>query len=186
MPVALFITGVSTTGKTTLYERLKNEQVFKQLAYHDIDEVGVPPVGLGPWREYRTQHVLFDANASAKEGHSTVICGIVFPHEIIESPYYDPELCPAVFITITAEQSTIEERFREREAALKKDGGFHESLTEDNFAETLRISEQNQKILVHATASLKEGYLIDSSNLDTEAVYQQVVNILEQHIERGS
>lgn len=97
MPVALFITGVSTTGKTTLYERLKNEQVFKQLAYHDIDEVGVPPVGLGPWREYRTQHVLFDANASAKE-----------------------------------------------------------------------------------------GYLIDSSNLDTEAVYQQVVNILEQHVERDS
>lgn len=186
MTYAVFITGVSTTGKTTLYERLKSEGAFTQLTYHDIDEVGVPPVGLGPWREYRTQHVLFDANESAKNGDSTIICGIVFPHEIIESPYYDPETCRAIFIAITAQQSSIEERFKQRQKALQEEGGFHESLSEDNLAETLRLSKQNQKVLINAVSSLKEGYIVDSTDLDAEAVYQQVTAILEQHLERSS
>src|SRR5579883_1367251 len=87
-PFILFITGVSAAGKTTVFERLKKDTSLANIAVHDIDENGIPLVGLTPWRAFRVEELFYNATQNFKDGQSTIICGVSFPHEVIESRYF--------------------------------------------------------------------------------------------------
>ncbi|HKR81534.1 MAG TPA: hypothetical protein VJR27_00870 [Candidatus Saccharimonadales bacterium] len=89
-PFILFITGISTAGKTTTYEALKADPSLQHLSFHDIDENGVPRAGSGPWRLFRVEELLLDAVNTQKQGNASVICGMTSPHEVVRSKFYSP------------------------------------------------------------------------------------------------
>jgi len=89
-PFVLFVTGVSASGKTTLYESLRGDKAFGGIIFHDIDENGVPPVGRTPWRKFRVEELLYESVLALGQGQATVVCGIVKPHEVVESRYFKP------------------------------------------------------------------------------------------------
>lgn len=177
MPTITIITGCSAAGKTTTFKALqKSQRIGKSIAIHEIDEDGVPPVGRGPWQGFRVEQLLFDATERAKKGISSVICGIIFPHQITESIYYpDPKIADVQFIMLSTTGALISERLREREKGLK---GFDESISLGGIRQNIKQNLLNQKRLVRAISSLKNGHVIDVSKLDKTAMTAKIEDII--------
>ncbi|MBW4061668.1 hypothetical protein HJC99_03820 [Candidatus Saccharibacteria bacterium] len=109
----LFITGTSAVGKTTLYESLRADTSLSTVAFHDIDENGVPEIGRGPWRVYRVEELLYEAVKRQTSGQTTIICGITKPSEVLESPYFEQK-ARINFMLVEASMELIRERFAAR------------------------------------------------------------------------
>jgi dephospho-CoA kinase len=110
-----FITGVSGSGKSTIYNLIKNNQEFKDFDIHDLDENGVPKDGRTYWRRYRIEELFANAIEKSNQGISSILCGIVFPYEILESSRLllaKPENISFILIDITDED--IAKRLSER------------------------------------------------------------------------
>lgn len=86
----LFITGISGSGKTYLYENLKKNTKFDNITFHDIDENGVPEVGRTHWRPFRIEEMLNTALKDYKKEKSSVLCGISKPDEVLDFKYVKP------------------------------------------------------------------------------------------------
>jgi len=178
MPYILFITGCSGSGKTTLYDGLRiNQKIAKTISFHDIDEEGVPPVGRGPWREFRVEQLLFNAVNNATHGTSTIICGITFPHEVMESLYFPPNI-PVYFITLRTSKEKIRERLLARAQQNQDTSTFDESFNHENIETTVFENLRNQEILAGAVSALKNGLVIDTKDLGMEDVSATVANFI--------
>ncbi len=177
MPFIAFITGSSASGKTTLYESLRKDSDLNDIYFHDIDEDGIPPVGRGPWREYRVEQLLFDAVNAAKTGHSTIICGNTFPHEVLESRYYDPTL-QIHLIALRTTDVKLRQRILERLDKNKQSGNFDECFGADNIEKTILENITNQRIISNATSALKRGHVIDTAIFDQLEMHDQVKQLI--------
>ncbi len=173
----LFITGCSASGKTTLYESLQNDQELTEIIFHDIDENGAPPVGRGPWREYRVEQLLYDATLKADEGYSTVICGNTFTHEVTESLYYPPST-PVFLIALTATEQDIRNRLLERARIAKESEVFDECFDEKNIENNIYENIRNQGIVARSVEALKRGMVVNTENLTKNEVHEKVKNVL--------
>lgn len=174
-PQIVVVTGTSTSGKTTLYESLRADGDFSGVAFHDIDEHGIPPVGLGPWREYRVEHLMFDAQARLEKGQSTIICGITKPHEVLESTHLKQDT-PISFILVEISDEQIEKRLRERVDRQVSDGKWNEAL--DDAAELIKANFELKRVLHNAVTALRHGYVIDASQLTKQALHDQAKGIM--------
>ena len=92
-PFILIITGITTAGKSTLLCGLKRRKnSIKNCVFHDMDENGLPSAGLSPWRLYRIEELLYESVQRYEQGKSTVLCGVIYPHEIIDSEHFSADL----------------------------------------------------------------------------------------------
>ena len=92
-PFILFITGISGSGKSMLFNELKKSKAIgSDIVLHDIDENGVPKAGRKHWRQYRVEELFFEGVENVRKGKSTIICGIAYPFEVIDSDFYSPKV----------------------------------------------------------------------------------------------
>ncbi len=109
--VLFFITGTSSSGKTTLMNNLKDQLPFARI--HDIDEDGVPKGADEAWRRGRTDYFLKEAQNYKRDGRIMVVCGVFVPDEIKKSRFYDSSL-NVHYGFIHLSESQIRERLTRR------------------------------------------------------------------------
>lgn len=178
-PFILFITGISVSGKTTLYESLKKDERLSGVRFHDIDEQGVPAVGRVPWRIFRVEELLFEAVERMRKGDSTIVCGITKPHEVIESRYYDPKN-NIHFLMVDISLKAFEQRIRKRIQKQEKKGEFDEVFNPDAYQELFLATKRLRKILINSTLNQKNGHLLVVENLDKKEMHDKALAIIRK------
>lgn len=176
-PYILFITGVSAAGKTTVYEALEGDKILNNVHLRDIDEDGVPKVGKGLWRQFRVEELLYEAHEAAKDGSSTVICGIAKPSEVIESKYYTPD-SNVHFILLDIPYDLFEARIQGRIDAIRQKGEHDEVFDPSNFRELCVATESLMRVLKNSVISVKNGYVLDGQALSPETMIHEVKKII--------
>jgi broad-specificity NMP kinase len=178
-PFILFVTGVSAAGKTTVYEGLKEDRALKNIEVRDLDENGVPLVGLTPWRAFRVEELFYQAVNSYKKGKSTIICGVTFPGEVIESKYYQQKY-NVHFLLLTLNYETFKTRIDERILDAEKTGEVNESLKKGNYRDLLSHTKRLINKFENIVANLRNGYVIDTSNMRKEELLDNTKKIVKQ------
>ncbi len=176
-PFILFITGTSASGKTTLYKLLQKDPDLKHVIFHDIDENGVPQVGLGPWRSFRVEELLYNATENYKKGLSTVICGVSFPHEVIDSKYYKPKY-NVDFMMVKAPLDVVRTRLEKRAADPLEREKHVETLSKKSWAGLLKSTKELLLQLNNSFANQKNGYVINTISLSIEQMYGKAQEII--------
>lgn len=178
-PFILFITGTSASGKTTLYESLRTDTELVDIEFHDIDENGVPPVGRSDWRAFRVTQLLYEArNRAEKEGHPTVICGITFPHEVIESDYYT-ESIPTHFILVEPGEDQIRERLIQRSKDQEGQDGWDEVFSTEKINETIDGNIKMRRLLHNSIINQRNGHKIDTSKHSKDAMHAAAKHLIQ-------
>jgi thymidylate kinase len=170
-PFILFITGISTSGKTTHYEAILNDKKYEEISMHDIDENGVPDVGREYWRKYRVQELYYNATKDYKEGRSSILCGISKPHEIHEFEFAKPEI-NVHFLLLDLSMETFEKRINER---VKKQGA--EDIID--VPEILLLTKRLKRSLLNSVSALKNGYVLETDNLSEEEMLSEGLKIVD-------
>mgnify|MGYP001314957976 CR=1 FL=1 len=109
----LFIlTGASGVGKTTVMEALRELMPDFDVLSTDNDNFGTTAVKL----EYQDRYnlLLHFANAVAKSGRGTIICGTVMPWDAQKCDTYN-EFSEVCFINLHCDDATRNHRLRNRE-----------------------------------------------------------------------
>jgi len=163
-PFILFITGMSTAGKTTVYESLRNDPQLQPCDFHDIDEGGVPPVGRDPWRAFREEELLHGAIESFNAGRSTILCGIFKPHKIIESKQYDPRY-NIHFLLLHIPFEVFEERITSR---LKDSQHRHETWDRDSLQDLFVANRALARVLFNSTVNQVNGHVLQTASMSRE------------------
>jgi hypothetical protein len=162
----VFVTGVSTAGKTTTYEKLRKDPELSHIAFHDIDEDGIPRAGTGAWRQFRVELLLHEAvqRFYSAERKSTVICGVTKPHEVIESGAF-PDVLPVHFILIDVTLANIRKRLAER-IGSRYPADDVEYITQSNrlLSHTLRKSVSCQR----------NGVIFDPARMSRTKMCQEI------------
>lgn len=86
-----FVTGVSAAGKTTLCRELNENPTALNTLAMDIDHAPKPDTNHLEWLHWRAAQMLYDLTTGAdKQPPAThyVICGITWPHSIVDSHAY--------------------------------------------------------------------------------------------------
>ncbi len=168
----VFITGSSGVGKTPLVGILKSILPNK-FDVHDLDEklLGVDisaPNWLSGWRNETTQYFTELAIQNAKENKSTIVCGIVWPHEVQAAS--NMHLTSEVkFIFLDVEAGELKKRLFARRwsdeskiVALKKDTGLTpDEYIAQNMLEVSRLKKECEEF----GAKIVDTTQLDSSQL---------------------
>lgn len=121
MSSIIFVTGVSTSGKTTLRNSLPSSVTI------DIDEGGTPKAGALSWLAWRAEELLAEATEEVIDtGKSVVVTGIVWPHKVIESTYIQevPDNIGIDFVMLTVTKKDLRTRFKDRLNGSKPVGPY--------------------------------------------------------------
>ena len=179
-----FITGSSGVGKTPLVTILKS-LLPDSFSVHDLDEKlkevdRTKPNWLYDWRNYTTRYFIDLAIENTKQNKSTVVCGIIWPHEVKSVP--NIELSPPVnFIFLDVEQEELKKRFFARRwsneskiADLKRDTG----MTPDEYI---------QKNIIEVDKLKKEciengAKIINTTHLSSENVASKIKELIYAQI----
>lgn len=78
------VTGASGSGKTSCLGPLRD--LHPEIAWHDFDELGVPPKPDKKWRHRQTEHWVNTAIQYQNEGRDTGICGNIILGEVLACP----------------------------------------------------------------------------------------------------
>jgi len=179
-PFILFITGTSASGKTTLYESLRRDPVLSNIEFHDIDEDGVPPVGRREWRQYRVTQLFYDAiNRTQEQTRSTIICGITFPHEVIESLYYTPD-SNVHFILVEPSEPQVRERLLERSKEQEGSDGWDEVFNPENIEKTIAGNIEMRRTLHNSIINQRNGHKIQTADLSKDQMHDQAKSIIQE------
>ena len=117
-----FITGASGTGKSTLLPYLKSYLPKEKYRFYDFDERGVPTKVSQDWRRKETKHWLEIGAENAKNGYSTIICGLVYPDEVkneAEEVLLSQKI-KIVFFLLDISNSALRQRLKKRFASPEK------------------------------------------------------------------
>ncbi len=177
-PFIVFVTGVSAAGKTTMFELLKRDPAFKGVVVRDIDENGVPPVGLSHWRLYRIEELLYQAIQAQKNDISTIICGVCFPGEIIESKYYRMR-ANIQFVLLRVTFAVFQKRIKARVAESHRRGETNEMYKPASYqsfvAHTKKLIDRFDKLFFNA----RWGHGIDASADDPLITYELLKTVIK-------
>jgi len=117
----IFVTGVSTSGKTTLHDTLK-------LPKMDVDDDGTPQAGALAWLAWRCEELLAEAHEVVSDhGKSAVVVtGIIWPHKVIESTYMQelPDDIEVEFVLLQVAKKDLRNRLKTRLGGTKPVGPF--------------------------------------------------------------
>lgn len=176
----IFITGSSGVGKTPLVRILKS-LLPSSFDIHDLDEKlaeaeKTEPDWLYKWRNKTTEYFLNLAKENTNKNISTIVCGIIWPHEVYSllNIQSDPSI---KFIFLEVEEIELKKRFFARRWSdenkivhLKRDTGMTpEEYIEKNSIEIAKLKKECQE---HGAK------IIDTSALDS----QQVAAIIRDYV----
>lgn len=156
----IFITGVSTAGKTTAFEALRKDPDLVDVEFHDIDEDGIPAAGTGHWRIFRVELLLHEAAIRARQGKSTVICGVTKPHEVIESGSM-PDDVPVHFILIDVSTANMRKRLQDRI------GGRY---SPDHVEWAIQYNRSLRDLLRRSVQAQRTGIILDPGRMSRRRV----------------
>ena len=160
-----FITGTSGSGKSTLVGILKKELPFAEV--HDFDEGGVPNDADEKWRKHKSNEWLNQAKMYQQNGRSTIICGVIVPDEVKNSPAYDKRL-DVHYGFIYVNETEIRKRLQAR--------GWKGKLVEDNVNWAKNLES-------HVKAE-KDNYIVDGVKNKPNQVAQKFISwILQETLE---
>jgi len=169
-PFILFITGISCSGKSSLYKSLKrSKRIPKSIIIHDIDENGVPEVGRDPWRSFRVEELFHKAIQNAKKRISTIICGISLPHEVIDSPQYQTSY-NIDFLLLDISHKEHTERSKARH---KRYGGY-------NLKKSIRDNKQLSRRLKSQIINQKNHFIINTEKYTKRKTLNKIINIIKK------
>ncbi len=171
-PFILFITGISGSGKTTVFEKFSKDLSLKasSIEFREIDEKKVPPVGRSHWRQYRVEELLYQAIKNLKKGKSTVICGITLPQEIINSRLYKPSF-NIHFLLLDIPISLFSKRVKER---IKK------TKEEKNWEELKYSTKKLSTRLKNQVVSYKNGLVLDVGKKNVDEIFKDVFSLMRK------
>lgn len=159
MPV-IFITGVSTAGKTTAFETLRKDPDLADVEFHDIDEDGLPIAGVGHWRVFRIELLLHEAVLRAQQGKATVICGVTKPHEVIESSSM-PDDVPVHFILVDVSTANMRKRLQARIGGL---------YAPDHVEWAIQFNRSLRDLLRRSVRAQRTGIILDPGRMSRRRV----------------
>lgn len=176
MPInTIFITGSSGVGKTPLVSILK-AILPDNFEVYDLDEKlsevdRTKPDWLVAWRNEATKHFIGRSIHNARENKSTIICGLVWPNEVLGAPNISlaPEV-KFVFLDVSIEElkkRLFARRWSEESkiADLKKDTGMTpEEYMKKNASEVSSLREE----CIEHDAKIINTDKIDSGEVATE------------------
>jgi ABC-type cobalamin/Fe3+-siderophores transport system ATPase subunit len=147
-----FVTGVSGAGKTTLAETLRDRLApLDGVIALEIDGPGTPDAGHLDWLRWRAAQLLYEAvTVPAEEGDAdhVVICGIVWPHAVIDSnawPEAEAAKAAVRFLLLDMPHKVIKERLADRLSG-KRAGERREILRYNrSLADVLRRQVSQQR-----------------------------------------
>lgn len=177
-PFILFLTGISTSGKTTVYEALRVDRQLRDVEIRDIDEVGAPAAGLGPWRLFRVEELFLQAIVRFRDGESTIICGVTVPHEVLTSKLYEPAL-NVHFLLLNVPLNVFRQRIEERRREHQKSSALTLEATPYYWETHALHSRRLARELLNEVSNLKNGHLIDTANLDQPALITQTKQAIQ-------
>jgi predicted ABC-type ATPase len=163
-PLILFITGASGTGKSTVYDNLKALN-RTDLEVHDVDEDGVPEDRGYCWGKFRVEQLLYRAKEHVKQGKHSIICGISFPHDVVDGRYYTSKL-NVHHVLLVCDKATIKARLKERLLSQGKKKGW-KSLAESNAGVQLRMKRQ--------VLSQRHHLIINTADTDAGTVVKMIL-----------
>lgn len=169
----LFITGVSGAGKSTVGEGLKLYFKDKEelVEVHDLDEDGVPKFGVATWRSYKVEQLFGNAIEQLQKSITTIICGTIFPYEIIQSELFNLKI-PVYFVLLDITPLHITRRLRAKCKRLKKSKKFTDKYVAAN--------KRNLTVFKNQVMMQKNGYRIDTGKFSREKVLEKIVEVVMQ------
>lgn len=126
-----FVTGASTSGKTTIIPLLK-DRLPKNFIVYDFDERGVPDNVTHEWRKKETVYWLKVGIKNAEQNKHTIVCGVSIPSEVAENKELLQNVEPQ-YLLLDVSSSAIRRRFVTR-LSVKK--------IEQEWARTIGLSEE--------------------------------------------
>jgi len=166
-----FVTGASGSGKTAVCDYFKKNGVSipgAEFEIHDIDENGVPEFGRGHWRRYRVSELLGNATRALAE-RSTIICGVISPHEVIDSELFHPGI-RVYFILLDTSSQAISRRIAKR-AAKGDSKGKLKKLIDANIKFSRTLGKQ---VLMQ-----KNGFVVNTRNKSVKQVSEEILSIIK-------
>lgn len=174
-----FITGSSGVGKTPLVGILKSILPDNFVIYDLDEELKNADKSLenwvSIWRNETTRHFIGEAIKNARLGKSTIVCGLVWPHEILSAP--NLKLAPQlkiIFLDVTADElrkRLFSRRWSDEQkiADLKKDTG----LTPEQYIakNSLEVSELKSECVKF------NAEIIDTTKLDPGEVAMKIKDL---------
>jgi hypothetical protein len=166
----IFVTGVSTAGKTTLYEALRKDPDLTDVEFHDIDEDGIPAAGSGAWRQFRVELLLHEAAIRFREsGRPTVVCGVTKPHEVIESGSFPSDI-PVHFVLIDVPIAAMRKRLTAR---------IGERVSADDLEAVIQGNRNLSYVLRKSALNQRNGHIVESARQSRTKVREQVKALIK-------
>jgi hypothetical protein len=169
-----FVSGVSGVGKTAALKELKKTLSSAEYDVRDLDERGVPDGGGFDWLKSETRHWIDVANANAKEGKNTIVCGFANP-EMLDEVHQDSDV-PCTPVLLHASGETIRQRLIGRYP------------TEESVREIMRASGTSLEAFIQNSMSfapqLREIFekrqlpIIDTDDKTPEQVGNEVAELI--------
>jgi thymidylate kinase len=172
----IFITGASSTGKSTLIKHLKEVLPKDKYDVHDIDEADLWTDDYPAWRNEKIDYWLKQSLTNTKAGITTILGGIIYPDNVMQAPTYEPDI-PLSYILLHASPEVITQRFNSRYSTKKRAAMTAEQRTEleTRLKRQIEISDE----LKTAYEKLQGVTIIDTSDLSPEEVLRKVQHNLD-------
>lgn len=159
-----FVTGVSCAGKTTLADHLTVDGTAHVL---EVDGKGTPDAGHLAWLQWRSEQLLYEA-AQVDDGRPVVVCGIVWPHKVIESNAWDelPRGTRVRFVMLDLPDRVIRQRLRERLHGRPK----------ADVTEHVRYNLRLARSLRRQVANQRYGEVLKADGLSSPEIAAAILN----------
>lgn len=144
---------------------------MNEFEVHDVDEDGVPEDRGYHWGEFRVEQLLYRAKRHNKENKSSVICGIAFPHDVVDGRYYESGL-NIHYVLLVCSRPTMKKRLQDRLIAQGKRSGWMK-LTDLN----VRVSNKLRK----QTESKRNHFIIDTGKNDESVVIEMIMGYVNEN-----
>ena len=170
-PFIIVVTGVATSGKSTLLAQLRLDGTIRGVKFLDMDRAKLPQENREIWRLARLEKLFRRAVDNNQNSQSSIIFGIGLPSEIINSSAYSTDLSVG-YILLTLPIKDYENRMKRRIIKQLGTGAFRRHYVKqwnsENLAYTRELSRQLKKEVGHQANKL----IIDTSKLDPIEVSQ--------------
>ncbi|MBT4376890.1 hypothetical protein HOD29_05955 [archaeon] len=152
-----FIVGAEGVGKSSILETLNDR--FKEVEFHDFDDVGVPENPTLQWRLNTTLHWIKKSIENQEKEITTCVLGLSFPKEVMSFEEFN-KLENVSFCLLDVNEE-------ERERRLIKRNASRDVI--DDVENLLELRRQIKEI---------NGKIIDTSKLSIEETFEEVVNFI--------